>query len=384
MNVRPAAGRNPLVSLLVALSMAFAIACSGPPSENDDPGNSSSVGTNNDCTGGNCVDMGIEPCGGCTDPLVCDEDSGECVECLVDQQCAGGAICDQVANVCACPQGTHECDKACVPDDAVGTCGDRCQPCPGDPNGEAVCNVGVCELECDEGLAFDPASNSCVECATSNDCIDPTLPVCDEGFCSASCTDDDDCAGREATPICNTETGACVECSAQNTTTCGQFVCDSNVGECTDTLIGSLGGCQKCQFDAECADGFACVRAEFQGSPRADRYCYAIPDPEEGCPGGGFSTEVTRTSTQGDGPETFCSVNESLTTCEAFQDYGRQKGLCSDMSDCGVEPDDALCEPTEFSAVSCTYLCDTTADCPPIFEAGCTVASSGFRYCGAY
>lgn len=377
--------------LLFAFVCAVALitgACSGPEDDgkNVDPNADPNSSENNVCVGANCADMGgTDACGGCEAGLFCEPSSATCIECLVDEQCGGGAICDQVARTCACPQGTHFCDKSCLPDDSVDSCGDRCQPCPGDPNGTATCQAGGCALECDDGLFYDGPTNSCVECATSNDCADPTAPVCVDGFCGA-CSSNDDCAGREATPVCDTDSGACVECTAADSSLCGNFVCDLDSGSCSDVLAGSSAPCQTCTYDSECSEGSACVIAEYKGTVRPDRYCYPrLTDPVAGCPGAGYSKPVMRTSTQASEPEAFCTINESLTTCEAVLAYGTKRGVCINQSDCGVEPDDALCEPTEFEAASCTYLCDTAADCPNIFEANCTLSDvEGPRYCGAY
>lgn len=371
--------RRPIGALLLAVSVVcFGFGCSSDPEPSSS--NSSSGTTDNACVGPDCTP--VSGCGECAEGLVCDETSETCVECLVDAQCAGVAICDQVNNVCACPQGTHLCDKECLPDDSVGSCGDRCQSCPSDPNGTATCEAGACGLQCADGLLFDPASNSCVECATSNDCADPSAPVCVEGICGG-CSAPSDCAGRGATPICEPDSGACVACTAADSSGCGDFVCDLDTNTCGSTLAGSLGGCEPCSYDAECSDGFACVPSEFQGTRRQDNYCYPFKPAGEDCPGLGYATEVTRTSAQGEQPEVFCAINESLTTCEAVRDYGTKAGACSQSSDCGVLPNDARCEVIEFDRAACTYLCDSSADCPSL-DFGCLSGAAGEPICGGF
>lgn len=58
-----------------------------------------------------------------------------------------------------CPGGEHRCGAACVPDNNVNSCGDRCVPCPTVENATATCN-GACGFTCNMG--FQACLGACV------------------------------------------------------------------------------------------------------------------------------------------------------------------------------------------------------------------------------
>lgn len=108
--------------------------------------------------------------------LVCEVGCDERRDCPASQRC--------VDNQCACAEGTHLCSAGCVPNYAVATCGDRCEPCVevGGSLGmvciEEVCSVGDCEV----GLRANADRSACVDyneceennggCPTTATCVD--------------------------------------------------------------------------------------------------------------------------------------------------------------------------------------------------------------------
>ncbi|MDX9721084.1 MAG: hypothetical protein RBU37_10060, partial [Myxococcota bacterium] len=114
--------------------------------------------------------------------------------------------------------------------------------CASDPNG-AICNLssGDCvecllNADCSATETCSPQTFTCVPsgCSSDADCLNPDLPACSDSVCvecttnshcpaahfcntasntcvpDSGCKTDADCDG--ALPICNTATGACVEC----------------------------------------------------------------------------------------------------------------------------------------------------------------------------
>jgi hypothetical protein len=150
--------------------------------------------------------------------------------------CADGACTDPSLPFC-----DVDGSIAGIPDTCVAV---TCEPlafetCRGDQ--AIVCNAtGMnfdlvqCELGC------DPAVGGCrTSCIDDSSCaLDE--PVCREGSCSV-CTDNDECATRLETPLCD-PAGACVQCISN--TDCGAQspVCDA-------------GTCRTCVNDADCDSG---------------------------------------------------------------------------------------------------------------------------------
>lgn len=204
-----------------------------------------------------CVECLRTPCG---DGLVCDQQTGECVDpkgscgpCTDDVGCQDGLRCAEVENgrfclePCAdgmCPEGLTCAAGVCQPESG------RCDPCGGRCEGatpyciEATGECGQCGpgVPCTDGLNCDLANNVCVEsegCLGDVDCQNPEQPVCFNGMCVA-CLQDTDCPPRNA---CNAqqqcEPDACrgVECQRGSD-------CNPQTGRCDPG----------CQAAADCAD----------------------------------------------------------------------------------------------------------------------------------
>gem|GEM_PF-5178634 len=155
----------------------------------------------------------------CPEGQVCDPETGECVECLTDDDCDDGNPC--TIDKCidgACVHTDVECPDGQVCDPETGECvacqtDDECDD--GDPCTVDECVDGACrhtDVECPEGQYCDPETGECVECLTDDECDDGDLCTRDEcidGVCQNTPID----CGPGAT--CDPETGECVERPAE-------------------------------------------------------------------------------------------------------------------------------------------------------------------------
>jgi hypothetical protein len=117
---------------------------------------------------------------------------------------------------------------------------------------------------------------------------------------------------------------------------------------------------------------------DFKDSPRQKTFCLPIAAPDCEAP---FSTLVNRQSVGGVSAD-YCTINETLTTCEAFTQYG---ATCADASDCGADGfSDGLCEPIDFDAAACTFPCSSVGECPTTSLIGCAPGGPSGKYCGAW
>ena len=310
-------------------------------------------------------------CPVCENGQVCNTATGECVDCVTDAECGDNASCDPGTLTCACDDGFHDCEGTCSDDTSTDTCGDRCTPCPTDPNGDATCETGMCGISCRAPYVFDDTSMSCVECAADDDCTDPAASTCDGGTCVA-CADSTDCAHLTGTPVC--DGGTCVECTPADASECNGNSCDPSNNTCTTTPVGSVSACQPCVADSECTADHACVPMMYDAMARSTAFCLPMANPDCQAP---YATKVTRTSVSG-AMDDYCTLNESIQTCEAFFDYGSS---CADAADCGAAGlDDGLCEPIDFDVAGCTLPCTTSDECPSN-SIGCGL---GGDFCGSY
>ncbi|MBX7083427.1 MAG: hypothetical protein K1X88_29740 [Nannocystaceae bacterium] len=88
-----------------------------------------------------------------------------------------------------------------------------------------------------------------VGCSDSDECTDPSAPVCVNDNC-VPCTSDEQCEAKDAAaPACRTEVGdgmgQCVQCTAAN-----PLACDGDTPVCDD----AAGGCVGCSFHEQCPD----------------------------------------------------------------------------------------------------------------------------------
>jgi len=194
---------------------------------------------------GTCVPVLCLSTKDCPGILVCDKESGECVECTIDEDCRDGALCGA--------------DHECHPD----------VPCQSDKDCKNL------------GMVCDPAAGRCVECLTSADCLA-------EQFCGSSLCLPDLCQSGESVcqddvvHVCSPD-GCCLE--LQEVCREGQFCeagacldlacipsakwCESNVavvcasdGRSIAHEVDCAAGSQHC-FDGECLDGLCVPQQKF-------------------------------------------------------------------------------------------------------------------------
>lgn len=330
------------------------------------------------------VDCRVEPC---DKGLLCDESTGLCEPCVLDEQCQEYAVCDGETSRCTCIADYQYCDGECLSLDSVESCGSECVPCPDVDNGAPACIERTCGAECDDGFYYcdedcDGDEGQCVECLENEHCTDPDAPFCDAGSC-APCTDSAHCSHNPDRPVCHVDSGRCVECTMEELDACGTYSCHPDDQECTQTPRGSVSSCRSCLSDSECTTDHHCVPMEFEGTPRESAYCLKLDS--AGCESP-FEVLVIEESVSGAEMEIYCGINEELTTCEAVHDYD---SYCGDPSgeECGhPDLDDALCESIEFEITPrCTYRCDSGGYDECVNEGfGCATGTQGFSFCGAW
>ena len=142
---------------------------------------------------GQCSECATSADCGLAEP-VCDVQAGECRDCLIDSHCPVGAACG----------GDHKCHATCT---SNGDCGD--------PN-KSFCDV--------------LGSKECVACLIALDCSDPTRPICNDYKC-VGCAIDADCTAP-GLPVCKGD--VCVECDGDQ--------------DCTDPAFPKCKG-QMCEVD---------------------------------------------------------------------------------------------------------------------------------------
>ncbi|MGI5862194.1 MAG: hypothetical protein ACOX6T_09065 [Myxococcales bacterium] len=86
-----------------------------------------------------------------------------CDPCPTDPN--GVPTCDGTSCGLACNTGFHLCNGACVRNDEVAHCGTRCEPCPGTADGFATCDGTSCGLACNDEFLL--CSGACAHCPTS-------------------------------------------------------------------------------------------------------------------------------------------------------------------------------------------------------------------------
>ncbi|NOZ84698.1 MAG: hypothetical protein GXP49_00235 [Deltaproteobacteria bacterium] len=147
------------------------------------------------CEGSTCKgspDCSRDPC---PDGYYCDLGTAECRPgCAFSEQCSDNASCNTMLHECECDPGFHFCGMECLNSSSPDSCGRRCVPCPGDPNGSPGCFNGSCTIECDSGYhlcsgeckrndSVDTCGQRCLPCPD-----DPNgNPVCTDGRCSIDC-----------------------------------------------------------------------------------------------------------------------------------------------------------------------------------------------------
>ena len=315
----------------------------------------------------------------CTNPsaMKCDTDRMMCVECVVDEHCADGFVC----NGGLCEAGCREDDARCV--QSVCKAGVGCVQCVTDAQCPAgfTCSGDVCKMgcsadhpSCPNGLQCDTTRGQCVECLSNAQCPNAPLTTCDTatGTC-VQCTDSAQCGG--STPVCDPATHTCVGCVGNS---------DCNGGVC------HMGQCVQCLSDAQCGGTtprcntttntcVPCLPGATDNCP-AGQYCRADNTCEQGC----------RTGT--DCPSGVCLPNHSCQACTAdaqcaagnICNNGTCVGACSATSPCGANQTccNGRCQnlqTDEANCGACGVTCGANQAC---CASSCTATTTNVN-CGA-
>jgi hypothetical protein len=187
------------------------------------------------CTPWDCRE---QPCPGLS---YCELSTGTCIAgCAFTEQCGPNEECALDSHSCECESNAHRCAGACSPDTSVETCGDRCEPCPGDPHGDPICANETCSLACDPGTKL--CGGRCAECPSG------TSFGCDGDQCVPN-----NCAAGSL--LCD---GTCVDCPIGTDFTCAAGACVATSCPGGYELCG--GSCAACPDATETAcDGAACI-----------------------------------------------------------------------------------------------------------------------------
>ena len=191
--------------------------------------------------GGGCA-FGLPPC---AFPMLCDEGTDQCVECLGAQDCDDDNLCTDDAcdgGVCVHDNNTIPCDDGlfCTAVDVCtdGGCVGSGHPCPGQV--------------CDEG------ANICIDCSIDSDCDDNNVctdETCVVGTCfytdnTDSCDDDNACTMDD---VCAASVCAGIDIPPED--------CDDG-NLCTDDSCDPAIGCVNTSNTLPCDDGNACTTGD--------------------------------------------------------------------------------------------------------------------------
>ncbi|QQR88925.1 MAG: hypothetical protein IPJ88_11925 [Myxococcales bacterium] len=251
------------------------------------------------------------PCGKfCEDPQpYCNTDLKQCVSCL---------------------SSTEHCLAA-----EASFCSDAgsCTGCTQDTDCAHIENKGVC----------DTTTNTCIACDSNDDCTDPQ------------------------SPLCLVSSGTCVQCFVgQDDEHCTDgdkvYSCNPATNTCTQTETESVENCMACQADSECKTNHKCVPMDYDGSAYGN-YCLQIENGDCSNPFRTVVDKVSVSSAEDSEPNSYCGVNESLTTCEAVLAWGDP---CTMESICVVNGEEALgsfCRKVAGADNSCAYPCEDDVEC---------------------
>jgi len=367
-----------------------------------------------------------EPCMS-SDECMEDEPDARCVAMRFEGEALPGGFClrlfDPTMDGCPAPYGIVLTDRTLVGGDAPGSDAGPPEADGGAGGGDAGPDVDAgaspalrfCGL--DEGTTTCAAvrdflaAQTCQAATVADDCGVPGLrdAVCGEvddqpGRCSYPCQVGEQCIGRcpgvgycggdeedcpelagmdgdpmdgppDAGPPDDPEDGGAAEdggetdpgdgatCSQETEEEdCGETSCDPETGTCTDTLRGSVQRCGDCVADSECINGTdRCVPMRFRSCARPTGYC--LKPSEGGCERPFTVVTDERASLSGADPETYCGIDEDLTTCEAVLALQNEASCASDL-DCGAPLlDDGICDFVNGDADRCTYACAEDLEC---------------------
>jgi len=200
------------------------------------------------------------------------------------------------------------------------------------------------------------------ECETSADCENPT-PVCNSDRLCVACQSDPECqAINPDTPLCDLDTGACVECTLADQ-------CDDS-NPCTDDDCVSS-ACVNTPNTAACEDGDACT----SGDVCSSGICQGTPTPDgDPCDAGVCCQGVCRA---GDccqhpdcqNPTPVCSPEWICSACQ------------NDPECSGINPDTPLCDTDSGACVECIAASDCPIQAPVCSPEGTCLACTQDSEC---
>lgn len=212
------------------------------------------------------------------------------------------------------------------------------------------------------------------ECTTDADCTSPTAAHCNPADLTCiPCDNSTQCVGVPGASVCATEAsaisgvnaGTCVECTATEGCT-DPTTCNLTANTCDGADNGTLDACEACTNDDQCEANHACVPMEFNGS---DNGFFCLQDTTSNCSRPYFPSASAKSSINGNAAVTYCSVNESMVSCQAVQalQLGRfctTDGACSETMGGAETPTlGAVCE-NLGQGDRCTYPCAIVDQCP--------------------
>lgn len=183
------------------------------------------------------------------DAPICKTDTGACLGCLADADCASikdAPVCEPTRAQCSACASNADCGAAAP---ACDLSDGKCHECLVDSNCSAPSLCGVdrkchatCLLNSDctdvNKPICDLSSKDCVECLSGSDCP-ASAPACSAGNKCVACVVNLDCKDPAA-PICQGD--KCVGCAAS--------------ADCADPLkpVCKGGACVQCDKDTDCID----------------------------------------------------------------------------------------------------------------------------------
>ncbi len=315
----------------------------------------------NDCDGETDEDLGCcfndDDCVGST----CDLDSNQCIDCQSNEACQAinASKCGAEKTCIAC-----ENNQDCTHIEGKTFCSEGvCGACAADEDcaNNEVCDANLllclaCTKDADcgsEKCLIDnttPTNNTCVACLDNQDCTDPAMAQCTSDNQCGLCGNNGDCSHLVDTPACFE--GLCVACNADSD--CNGKVCDFRIHECSTFDPGTKSICEPCVSDGECQTDQACIPTFYQGRTEGN---YCLKRKKNGC-SRPYPATVSRSSLSGAPGRSYCTVNESLTTCAAVLRSGSQCALQFPQCTHGLK-----CINSGNNHV-CRVVCDDINQCP--------------------
>jgi len=156
---------------------------------------------------------------------------------------------------------------------------------------------------------------------------------------------------------------------------CPGTSCDPRTMQCGPFALASRLTCWTCVSDSDCADAIAddrCVEVNYGGERFPDaRTGFCLPIAGSDCPENPYATLLpSRPSLSGGQVQSYCGIQEALTTCNAVLAFSGGQPCPGGMDEeC---PEGGICRTINGDSL-CTYACFDGRECkPPTGAAKCT------------